>query len=92
MIYIFLFQNFIICIEMCMAAIAHHYSFSYKPYVRPGSSQSCWAAFFAMLDVSDVQRDIQEHLGIVGTYNITLHFILKNTSLKIYIICRKFDK
>nr|XP_022904394.1 transmembrane protein 184C [Onthophagus taurus] len=60
-------QNFIICIEMCMAAIAHHYSFSYKPYIRPGSSQSCCTAFFAMLDVSDVHRDIQEHLGIVGS-------------------------
>ncbi|KAK9754869.1 Organic solute transporter Ostalpha [Popillia japonica] len=60
-------QNFIICIEMCMAAIAHHYSFSYQPYVRSGSTQSCCAAFLAMWDVSDVQRDIQEHLGIVGS-------------------------
>lgn len=51
---------------MCMAAIAHHYSFSYQPYARSGATQSCCAAFLAMWDVSDVQRDIQEHLGIVG--------------------------
>lgn len=54
---------------MCMAAIAHHYSFSYKPYVRSGASQSCCSAFLAMWDISDVQRDIQEHLGIVGKYS-----------------------
>lgn len=61
-------QNFLICIEMCMAAIAHHYSFSYKPYVRPGyQSQSCCSAFLAMWDISDVQHDITEHLGIVGS-------------------------
>lgn len=61
-------QNFLICIEMCMAAIAHHYSFSYKPYIRSGlSSQSCCGAFLGMFDVSDVQRDITEHLGIVGS-------------------------
>lgn len=49
-----------------MAAIAHHYSFSYQPYARSDTTQSCCAAFLAMWDVSDVQRDIQEHLGIVG--------------------------
>lgn len=51
-----------------MAAVAHHYSFSYLPYLRPGSNQNCCRAFLAMWDVSDVGRDIQEHLGIVGKY------------------------
>ncbi|KAF7274176.1 hypothetical protein GWI33_013148 [Rhynchophorus ferrugineus] len=61
-------QDFLICIEMCLAAIAHHYSFSYQPYVRPGTrQQSCCSAFLAMWDISDVQRDIQEHIGIVGS-------------------------
>lgn len=27
-------QDFIICIEMFLAAIAHHYTFTYKPYVQ----------------------------------------------------------
>lgn len=61
-------QDFLICIEMCMAAIAHHYSFSHEPYVRPDSNnQSCCRAFLAMWDISDVQRDISEHIGIVGS-------------------------
>uniref|UniRef100_A0A669CHL5 Transmembrane protein 184C n=1 Tax=Oreochromis niloticus TaxID=8128 RepID=A0A669CHL5_ORENI len=31
-------QDFIICIEMFLAAIAHHYTFTYKPYVQAGRS------------------------------------------------------
>lgn len=59
-------QDLLICIEMCMAAIAHHYSFSFEPYVQPGSErQSCCRSFLAMWDVSDMHRDIQEHIGIV---------------------------
>lgn len=54
---------------MCLAAIAHHYSFSYEPYARPDyTNQNCCQAFLAMWDVSDVQRDISEHIGIVSKY------------------------
>lgn len=61
-------QDFLICIEMFLAAIAHHYSFSYKPYVSPQNpSPSCLGSFLAMWDVSDVKRDISEHLGVVGS-------------------------
>jgi hypothetical protein len=61
-------QDFLICIEMFLAAVAHHYSFSYKPYVNVAAGQrSCCAAFLAMWDISDVQRDIKEHLGVVGS-------------------------
>lgn len=64
----FSLQDFLICIEMFLAAIAHHYSFSYKPYVSPENpSPSCLGSFLAMWDVSDVKRDISEHLGVVGT-------------------------
>lgn len=52
---------------MFIAAIAHHYSFSYKPFVSPlNPSPSCLGSFLAMWDVSDVKRDISEHLGVVG--------------------------
>ncbi|KAL0884110.1 hypothetical protein ABMA27_016129 [Loxostege sticticalis] len=61
-------QDFLICIEMFLAAIAHHYSFSYKPYMSPENpSPSCLGSFLAMWDVSDVKRDISEHLGVVGS-------------------------
>ena len=38
-------QDFLICIEMFLAAVAHHYSFSYKPYVSLAQSQAWWDAF-----------------------------------------------
>ncbi|XP_063530189.1 transmembrane protein 184C [Cydia strobilella] len=61
-------QDFLICIEMFLAAIAHHYSFSYKPFARhEPDSRSCLGSFLAMWDVSDVKRDISEHLGVVGS-------------------------
>ncbi|CAG9563279.1 unnamed protein product [Danaus chrysippus] len=61
-------QDFLICIEMFLAAIAHHYSFSYKPYISPlAPTNSCLGSFLAMWDVSDVKRDISEHLGVVGS-------------------------
>ncbi|KAL0273038.1 UNVERIFIED_CONTAM: hypothetical protein PYX00_005814 [Menopon gallinae] len=67
-------QDFLICIEMFLAAIAHHYSFSYKPFI-PRKMDSggvedtlgCWDAFAAMWDVSDVHRDLREHIGVVGS-------------------------
>ncbi|XP_066999253.2 transmembrane protein 184C [Anabrus simplex] len=60
-------QDFLICIEMFLAAVAHHYSFSYKPYVNVhAEQQTCCSAFLAMWDISDVQRDIKEHLEVVG--------------------------
>lgn len=38
-------QDFLICIEMFMAAVAHHYSFSYKPFVNLAQGQAWWDAF-----------------------------------------------
>lgn len=66
-------QNFLICIEMFLAAIAHHYSFSYKAFIPRKEdavdihdTMGCWQAFAAMWDVSDVHRDLREHIGVVG--------------------------
>ncbi|XP_008553391.1 transmembrane protein 184C [Microplitis demolitor] len=59
-------QDFLICIEMFLAAVAHHFSFSHKPYVSLAQSQAWWDAFRAMWDISDVHNDIKEHLGVVG--------------------------
>jgi len=67
-------QDFLICIEMFLAAVAHHYSFSYKPFVPRKEDQDiadvlgCWDAFTAMWDVSDVHRDLREHIGVVGKF------------------------
>jgi len=60
-------QNFLICIEMFLAAIAHHYTFSYKPYVDINEEQQgCCFAFLHMWDISDVRRDFAEHINVIG--------------------------
>lgn len=60
-------QNFIVCIEMFIFAIAHYYVFSHKPYVDPASPPPpCCASFVAMWDVSDVRDDIVQHVQSVG--------------------------
>ena len=32
-------QNFLICIEMLVAAVAHYFVFSHKPFVDPAAAQ-----------------------------------------------------
>ncbi|XP_023982488.1 transmembrane protein 184C [Physeter macrocephalus] len=59
-------QDFIICIEMFLAAIAHHYTFSYKPYVQEAEEGSCFDSFLAMWDISDIRDDISEQVRHVG--------------------------
>ncbi|KPP70365.1 transmembrane protein 184C-like, partial [Scleropages formosus] len=59
-------QDFIICVEMFLAAIAHHYSFTYKPYIQEAEEGSCFDSFMAMWDVSDIRADISEQVRNVG--------------------------
>jgi len=59
-------QNFLICIEMFFAAVAHHYAFSYKAYVDMAADHpNCCESFCQMWDVSDVKQDLEEHLGVM---------------------------
>uniref|UniRef100_A0A8C7D1Q1 Transmembrane protein 184C n=1 Tax=Oncorhynchus kisutch TaxID=8019 RepID=A0A8C7D1Q1_ONCKI len=59
-------QDFIICVEMFLAAIAHHFSFTYKPYIQEAEEGSCFDSFLAMWDISDVRADISEQVRNVG--------------------------
>lgn len=59
-------QDFVICVEMFLAAIAHHFSFTYKPYIREAEEVSCFDSFMAMWDISDVRADISEQVRNVG--------------------------
>ncbi len=59
-------QDFIICLEMFLAAIAHHYSFSCRPYIREDDEGSCFDSLLAMLDVSDIRADIAEQVRNAG--------------------------
>ncbi|KAM8898215.1 transmembrane protein 184C-like isoform 2-T2 [Spinachia spinachia] len=57
-------QDFIICIEMFLAAIAHHYTFTYKPY--EAEEGSCFDSFLAMWDFSDIRADVTEQVRHAG--------------------------
>uniref|UniRef100_A0A6I8QWB6 Transmembrane protein 184C n=1 Tax=Xenopus tropicalis TaxID=8364 RepID=A0A6I8QWB6_XENTR len=59
-------QDFIICVEMFLAAVAHHFSFTYKPYVQEAEEGSCFDSFLAMWDISDIRADISEQVRNVG--------------------------
>ncbi|XP_053316683.1 transmembrane protein 184C [Spea bombifrons] len=59
-------QDFVICVEMFLAAIAHHFSFTYKPYVQEADEGSCFDSFLAMWDISDIRADISEQVRNVG--------------------------
>uniref|UniRef100_A0A1I8N2D5 Organic solute transporter Ostalpha n=1 Tax=Musca domestica TaxID=7370 RepID=A0A1I8N2D5_MUSDO len=66
-------QNFLICIEMFIAAVAHIYSFPHHPFHI--NSPQYWnnpnhnwcRAFLSMIDISDIQEDVTEHLGVVSS-------------------------
>ncbi|RUS84043.1 hypothetical protein EGW08_008221 [Elysia chlorotica] len=60
-------QDFCICIEMFLAAIAHYYSFSHKPFVNlAAEQQNCCTSFLLMWDVRDVGEDVVEHARYIG--------------------------
>ena len=55
-------QDFCICIEMFIAAIAHYYSFSHKPFMDLADDQTnCCQSFLSMWDIRDVRDDVIEH-------------------------------
>eukprot|EP00658_Telonema_sp_P-2_P063889 TRINITY_DN5271_c0_g1_i1.p1 TRINITY_DN5271_c0_g1~~TRINITY_DN5271_c0_g1_i1.p1 ORF type:complete len:524 (-),score=109.53 TRINITY_DN5271_c0_g1_i1:314-1738(-) len=59
-------QDFLICIEMFFAALAHKWVFSYKEYRTTGSREHgigifCRNMLAGMFDVSDVAEDFGQH-------------------------------
>ena len=64
-------QDFCVCIEMFLGAIAHHYVFSYKDYVpedAPGANTTnCAQGIRALFDVRDVADTMLEHVGTVAS-------------------------
>ncbi|CAL1273079.1 unnamed protein product [Larinioides sclopetarius] len=60
-------QNFLICIEMFIASVAHYFAFSHKPYIDMAAQQvPCCLSFMSMWDVSDVRQDVSDHIRHVG--------------------------
>lgn len=55
-------QDFIICVEMLIAAIGFYFIFSHKPYVDPAAAQiPCLSSFLSMVDVRDIYGDVKEN-------------------------------
>ena len=60
-------QDFMICIEMFLASLAHYWSFSHKPFVNLATrQQNFFFSFLSMWDVRDVTEDLRQHARFVG--------------------------
>lgn len=57
---------------MFLAAIAHYFSFSHKPYIRSDNEDvNCFASFLMMWDVSDMRDDVIEHVKVIGKWSVS---------------------
>lgn len=62
---------------MFLAAVAHYFSFSHKPFIDLMIDNSnCCASFMSMWDISDVRDDVLEHVRVVGKIFILLDAIV----------------
>lgn len=60
-------QDFLICIEMFVAAVAHYYSFSHLPFADTAAERAnCCTTFFSMWDIRDVRDDVIDHARYIG--------------------------
>lgn len=58
-------QDFLICIEMLFASFAHHYAYSFYPYMDSpprDANESCCSAFLRTLDMTDERNEVSDHL------------------------------
>ena len=53
-------QDFIICLEMFVAAIVHYFVFSHKPFIHGRAKIPCLESLIRMLDIRDVGEDVKE--------------------------------
>lgn len=56
---------------MFIAALAHKYSFPHQPYhiniPNYGNERTWFSSLAPMWDITDVQQDLSEHIGVVGS-------------------------
>lgn len=58
-------QDFLVCVEMLFASIAHHYAYSHHPYTESpfqDATEPCCFTFLRTLDFSDERNDVMDHL------------------------------
>ncbi len=74
-------KDFLICFEMLLAAIAHLFAFSHKPFVDLAAvNDPCCYSFMRILDLSDERTDINDHFRQIGLFSISLliNFLIYN--------------
>ncbi|WAQ99066.1 T184C-like protein [Mya arenaria] len=60
--------DFLICIEMFIAAVMHYFAFSHKPFINEAAPQgNCCQSFMSMWNIQDVRDDVVEHVKVVTT-------------------------
>ncbi|XP_033615911.1 transmembrane protein 184C-like [Fukomys damarensis] len=59
-------QDFLFCLEMLVAGIAHHHLFSHKPHVQSQEEGSWFKSSLAMWDFSDITDDVAEQISHMG--------------------------
>lgn len=60
-------QDFLICLEMFVVGIAHHYLYSHKPYMRSQEEGSCFKSFLATWNSLDKTDNVAEQISHMGT-------------------------
>jgi len=55
-------QDLLICFEMFIAAIAHHYTFTHEPYMLTSHNIPWYRSIHDMFDVSDVTNDVSHQV------------------------------
>ena len=60
---------------MFFAAIAHHYAFSYKPFVTTDHNVPWYRSIRSMFDVSDVRDDVADHVARVGKLKLRIEVL-----------------
>lgn len=60
-------QDFIICFEMLIAAIAHIFVFSHKPFIdEQRQSNPVFYSFSRIVDMTDERTDVADHFRQIG--------------------------
>ncbi|RWS23950.1 proteasome subunit beta type-3-like protein [Leptotrombidium deliense] len=55
-------QDFLICFEMLLAAIAHLFAFSHVPFIdSTAASEPTFYSFMRTLDFTDERTDVNDH-------------------------------